>query len=206
VCFSQAGVALGLVPPPTPIPGGKRATRAVGAIARSPAVGSLAENISGPDAETPFPNEWTPYSIQTAWLNKQLQECLTLAVHMSSGDTLEYKYSITDDGMESFFHCEEQLPSKMHNPRDLLKEALGDAHPAAVVAYNQVLSGMRSRSDETVRTRFCIKLDFQVQEQIIESCLLSTKSHQRILVVHMLAPETNYHAKKTNNKRKEVND
>jgi hypothetical protein len=125
---------------------------------------------------------------------------------MLSGDTLEYKYSITDDGMESFFHCEEQLPSKMHNPKDLLKEALGDAHPAAVVAYNQVLSGMRSRSDETVRTRFCIKLDFQVQEQIIESCLLSTKSHQRILVVHMLAPETNYHAKKTNNKRKEVND
>ena len=190
----------------TPAQGGTRAGRGLYvAVARSPA-GCLAENISGPDAETPFPNEWTPYSIQASWLNEQLQECLTLAVHMSSGDTLEYKYSITDDGTESFFNCEEQLPAMMHNPKDLLAEALGEAHPAAVVAYNQVLASMRSRSDETVRTRFCIKLDLQVQEQIIESCLLSTQSHQRILVVHMLAPETNYHAKKSNNKRKDVND
>lgn len=195
----------------TPTQTGNRAGRAryaapALATGLSLAGGCKVENMSGPDAETPFPNEWTPYSIQNSWLNKELQECLTLTVHMSSGDTLEYKYSITDDGSDSFFHCEEQLPVKMHNAKDLLADAFGEAHPAAVVAYNRVLASMRSRSDETIWTRFCIKLDFQVQEQIIESCLLSTKSHQRILVVHMLAPETNYHAKKTNNKRLEVED
>jgi hypothetical protein len=119
-------------------------------------------------------------------MNEQLQECLTLTIQMSSGVTLKYKYAIMDDGTDSFFHCEEQLPAKMHNPKDLLAEALGQAHPAVVVAYNQVLAGMRSRSeDETIWSRFCIKLDFQVQEQISESCLLSTMSHQRILVVHV---------------------
>jgi hypothetical protein len=46
-----------------------------------------------------------------------------------------------DDRTDSFFHCEEQLPAKMHNPKDLFAEALGQAHTAAVGAYNQVLAG-----------------------------------------------------------------
>lgn len=151
-------------------------------------------------------NEWTPVHFRCPWKNENLQRGITLIIHMPSGDLLDYQMRVTCDGKCWKFECEEQLPPKMHKPKELLAEALGVAHPAAVASYEEELARLRSRSDEEILTKFSIKLNFEVQEQIIFSRMLKTKSHQRILVVQLLAPDTNYMAKPDSKESAEVDD
>jgi hypothetical protein len=125
---------------------------------------------------------------------------------MPSGDLLDYHMRVTYDGTFWKFECEEELPPKMHKPKELLAEALGEAHPAAVASYQEELARLRSRSDEGIPTKFSIQLNFEVQEQISFSRMVKTKCHQRILVVQLLAPDTNYMAKPDSKESAEVED
>jgi hypothetical protein len=96
--------------------------------------------------------------------------------------------------------CQKELPSKMHQPKELLAEALSEAHPAS----EEELAQLRSRSDEEIPTKFSIKLNFEVHEEINFSRMLKTKSHQRILVVQLLAPD--YMAKPDSKELAEVDE
>jgi hypothetical protein len=136
--------------------------------------------------------------------NKYLQRGITLIIHMPLGNLLDYEMRFTCDGKCWKFECQEELPPKMHKPKELLKEAFGEAHPAAVTSYEEELARLQSRSDEDIPTKFSIKLNFEVQEQINFSRMLKTKSHQRILIVQLLAPDTNYMAKPNSKKSAEV--